>query len=320
MQSFGPLPHRDPAGPDIDAKARTGRIGDITAPTITAPTITAPTITAPTMTARQAEDAPLAPGGTRRRIIAVVAPKGGLGKTTVATNLAVGLARLAPHSVVLIDADVQFGDVAMALSLEPALTLPDVVSGSAVDDLMVLKSSLTAHPSGLYTVCGSDQPDIGDRVTGEQLAHLISQLADVFRYIIIDTAPGLGDHALAALELATDAVFLCDMTVPSARGLRKELAVLDRIGIMPPARHVVLNLADGRSGLTVRDVEATTGVPVDIAIPRSNLVPVSTNRGVPLLQEGQRNPVTRALNKLVTRFDAGAPKKIFQLHKRVDIS
>jgi pilus assembly protein CpaE len=185
---------------------------------------------------------------------------------------------------------------------------------------MVLKSSLTAHSSGFYTVCGSDQPDAGDRVTGEQLGHLINQLADVFRYIIIDTAPGLGDHALAALELATDAVFLCDMTVPSARGLRKELAVLERIGIMPPARHVVLNLADRRSGLSVRDVEATIGVPVDVAVPRSALVTVSTNRGVPVLQEGGRSPVAKALGRLVARFDAGAPKKSFQLHKRVDVS
>lgn len=309
MQSFGPLPQGSLGGvspvPDqVVIEMPDEPVGPVAA----------------TSFQPAAQDLPPAGSAPRRRIIAVVAPKGGLGKTTVATNLAVGLARLAPHSVVLIDADVQFGDVAMALSLEPALTLPDVVLGSAVDDLMVLKSSLTAHPSGFYTVCGSDQPDAGDRVTGEQLGHLINQLADVFRYIIIDTAPGLGDHALAALELATDAVFLCDMTVPSARGLRKELAVLERIGIMPPQRHVVLNLADRHSGLSVRDVEATIGVPVDIAIPRSTLVSVSTNRGVPMLQEGGRNPVTRALDKLVARFDAGAPKKTFQLHKRVVVS
>lgn len=309
MQTFGPLPQASPreANPEPDQMVieMPGEPVGLVAATSTQPA---------------AQDLPPAGSPPRRRIIAVVAPKGGLGKTTVATNLAVGLARLAPHSVVLIDADVQFGDVAMALSLEPALTLPDVVLGNAVDDLMVLKSSLTAHSSGFYTVCGSEQPDAGDRVTGEQLGHLINQLADVFRYIIIDTAPGLGDHALAALELATDAVFLCDMTVPSARGLRKELGVLGHIGIMPPARHVVLNLADRRSGLSVRDVEATIGVPVDVAVPRSALVTVSTNRGVPVLQEGGRSPVARALNRLVARFDASAPKKTFQLHKRVNIS
>jgi len=258
--------------------------------------------------------------GPRSRVIAVVAPKGGLGKTTVATNLAVGLAKQAPMSVVLIDADVQFGDVATALSLNPSHTLPDVVAALAQDDMMVLKTLLVPHSSGFYTVCGADQPDDGDRVTGDELSHLIGRLAELFRYIIIDTAPGLGDHALAALEQATDAVFLCDMSVPSARGLRKELAVLTRIGLLPPARHVVLNLADRASGLSVRDVESIIGVPVDVAVPRSKHVALSTNRGIPLLQDGARNSGSAALTSLVQRFEPNASMKRGHLHRRVVVA
>ncbi|TFD66733.1 AAA family ATPase [Cryobacterium ruanii] len=258
--------------------------------------------------------------GVRSQIIAVVAPKGGLGKTTVATNLAIGLARLSPLSVVLIDADTQFGDVATALSLNPSHTLPDLVTGSAPHDTIVLKTFLTLHPSDFYTVCGADLPADGDRVTGDQLSHLIQQLSEIFRYVIIDTAPGLGDHALAALELATDAVFLCDMSVPSARGLRKELAVLSSINMLPPGRHVVLNLADRKSGLSVRDIEATIGVPVDIAIPRSPLVALSTNRGIPILQAGRRNSASTALTALVHRFEPNAFPKRGHLHRRVVVT
>lgn len=254
------------------------------------------------------------------QIIAVVAPKGGLGKTTVATNLAVGLARLAPMSVVIVDADVQFGDVAMALDLDPIYTLPDAVTQAAAEDPLVLKTFLTPHSGNLYAVCGSLRPSDGDRVSGDQLSHLIMQLAETFQFVIIDTAPGLGEHSLAAVELATDAVFLCDMSVPSARGLRKELATLTDIGIMPPVRHIVLNLADRHSGLSVRDIEEMIGVPVDIAVPRSSIVALSTNRGVPLLLETRRNTASTALNKLVQRVDVNSKHKRGQLHRQVVVA
>jgi pilus assembly protein CpaE len=139
-------------------------------------------------------------------------------------------------------------------------------------------------------------------VSGEQLAHLVQQLSEIFRYVIIDTSPGLGEHALAAVEQATDAVVLCSMSVQSIRGLRKELAVLSSIGIMPASRHVVLNFEERASGLSRHDVELTVGVPVDISIPRSNAIALSTNRGVPILQSGTHDPAAKALNELVARF------------------
>lgn len=251
------------------------------------------------------------------RIIAVMSPKGGVGKTTITTNLAVGLGKEAPMGVVVVDLDLQFGDVASGLMLDPERTLADAVVGAAVQDSVVLKSYLTLHPSGIYALCAPFRPTDADQITGEQVGRLLSQLANEFQYVVVDSAPGLGEHVLATLDQATDAVWVCGMDIPSIRGLRTGFSILTELDLVPPNRHVVLNFADRRSGLTLQDVEATIGCPVDVVLPRSRAVPFSTNKGVPLLQEGTRDPVTKGLRQLAERFSAtweSRPHK--KLHRR----
>lgn len=236
------------------------------------------------------------------RVIIVASPKGGTGKTTVATNLAVGLARREPHSTVLVDLDVQFGDVASALQLRPDYSLTDAVAGPSSQDAMVLKTFLGLHATGLYALCAPDAPATGSHVTADQISKLLDLLALHFRYVVVDTAPGLGEHVLAALDRATDIVQVCGLDVPSVRGLRKELDVLAELGISPLAYTIVLNFADRHGGLSVRDVEGTIGRSVDIILPPSRAVLIATNHGIPLLQNDARNPVTKELRRLVARF------------------
>lgn len=237
------------------------------------------------------------------RVITVASPKGGVGKTMVSTNLAVGLAAHAPQSTVLVDLDVQFGDVATALALEPEYRLPDVVRGPASEDSMVLKTFLTQHSSGLLVICGSDSPAAGDTVTGQDVSRLLASLARQFRYVVVDTAPGLSEQTLAALEQTSDAVLLSSMDVAGVRGLGKELEVLTELGLLPTGRHVVLNFGDRKRGLALDDVEVALGTTVDVVIPRSEAVPASANEGRPLLtQDRGREPATKALRLLLDRF------------------
>jgi pilus assembly protein CpaE len=238
------------------------------------------------------------------RVITVASPKGGVGKTTVSTNLAIGLTAAAPQSTVLVDLDVQFGDVASALGLVPEYTLPDAVHGPASEDTMVLKTFLTQHPSGLFVVCGAESPAAGDTVTGEDVTRLLASLAREFRYVVVDTAPGLSEQTLAALDRASDVVMLTSMDVPGVRGLRKELDVLRELAMIPAGRHVVMNFADPKGGLSVRDVETTIGTGVDVVLPRSASVPASTNQGVPIIQSSKRDPMAKEMRRLVSRFAA----------------
>jgi pilus assembly protein CpaE len=235
-------------------------------------------------------------------VITVVSPKGGSGKTIVSTNLAVGLASRSPGNVVLLDLDLQFGDVSFALGVTPQHTIADAVS--ALDDLdaTTLKVFLTRHPSGLYALCAPDEPAAGDAIPASAITTVIGLIASQFGYVVIDTAAGLGEHTLTALDQSTDLVLLSDMDVPSVRNLRKALDALDMLGMRSPARHFVLNRADSRVGLTKAGIAAAAGTTVDVELPSSRDVPLSLNEGRPLLFDNPRSPVARQLAALVERI------------------
>lgn len=251
---------------------------------------------------------PLTPG-IPSEAIAVVAPKGGQGKTTLAINLAAGLAEVAPNSVVLVDSDLQFGDITAALALNPERTIVEAVADAA-SDALVLKTALTHHDDGFFVVASAPSPEQADAISPAALARLIEQLRANFRYVIVDTTPGLGEHTLVALEHVTDAVFVTNMGVPSLRALRKEFELLSAIGLLPGNRHIVLNQVDKLSGLTMKDAENIIGASIDVEVPRSSAVLLASNRGRPLIQDDVRDPAAKAIRSIVMRIAPEAyPKR-----------
>jgi len=252
------------------------------------------------------------------RIITVVSPKGGVGKTTVATNIAVGVSRSAPNSTVIVDLDIQFGDVASALDLEPEHFLADAVHGAARNDSMVLKTFLTQHPSGLYAICAPNSPAEADLIGPADIRHLLTTLAAEFRYVVLDTPPGLSETTLAALDLTTDLVLVTSMDVPGVRGMRRELDTLAQLGLLVGSHQIVLNFVDNRGLLSVADVEATIGTGVDLLLPRCKAALTSVNLGVPLLQSDGRDPMAKQLRRLVERLTAGDPAIQHGKHKTVE--
>ena len=298
------------ADPDLWMEAMRAGVRDVLSPHATEADVAAVLERATALAqARRAAMAPVSSASVPapapapvRRVVVVASPKGGVGKTTVATNLAVGLATAEPGSTVIVDLDVQFGDVASALALVPQYTLPDTVHGAASNDPLVLKTFLTPHPTGLHVLAGSDSPAAGDAVTAADVAQLLDTLSREFRYVVVDTAPGLSDLTLTALERATDLVLMGSMDVPGVRGLRKELDVLTELELVPGGRHLVLNFAGSSGGLAMADIEETVGAPLDLVLPRHDAALVATNTGVPLLQKGGRDPVTRGLQSLVERL------------------
>ena len=242
------------------------------------------------------------PAGPRARIITVLSPKGGSGKTTVSTNVAVNLAVAGAGNVALVDLDLQFGDVSSSLRLLPEHSIADVVHAGQGLDSMGLKLMLTPHSSGLFVLCAPESPAEGEEVSAEVSARAVSLLSEDFPFVVVDTPAGITESALAAVEISTDLIFLCTFDVPSVRGLRKLVQALDQLGMIHQRRHFVLNRADSRVGLSVEDVEATVGMSVDVSLPSSRSVPLSTNQGLPLMEADARSPVSKKLQELSTRF------------------
>lgn len=237
-----------------------------------------------------------------RRIVTVLSPKGGSGKTTIATNVAVSLAHASPGRVALVDLDLQFGDVSAALHLSPEHTLADVGQCGEKLDSTALKVFLTPHPSSLFALCSPETPAEADEVGYEDAARALTHLSEEFPTVVVDTSSGLAPETLAAIEVSTDLVFVCSLDVPAVRGLRKELDALDRLGMTTQRRTLVLNRADSKVGLAADDVQEVLGLPIEASVPSSRDVTISMNEGVPVVESRPRTPAARELQRLASFF------------------
>ena len=218
----------------------------------------------------------------RGRVLVVASPKGGCGKTTVSTNLAVAIAATHPGRVVLVDLDLAFGDVAPALGQQVERTMSQLVNSSQVDST-AMKVFLTPYEPGLFVLYGSGSPEEGDAVTDEHVTTTLALIAREFDFVVVDTPAGLDSRALAALEMADDVVLVASFDVSTVRSLKQAVETLDRLQINQASRYLVLNRADSKVGLDVADVERVVGLPVTTLVPSTRAIPLSMNLGIPIV-------------------------------------
>lgn len=228
-----------------------------------------------------------------RRIVTVLSPKGGTGKTTVSTNLAVGMARRHPGEVVLADLDLAFGDVAAALLLAVRRGIAHLDAGADLDDVVL------RHPSGLHVLGAPDEATPTETDVAALVAPVIDALAERYPLVVLDTGAGFDAVTRVAVARATDLVLVGSMDVPTLLGLRKVLGWLDGLGCTAARRHLVLNRSTAEVGLVLEDVTATTGMSVAVAIPSDAAVTRSVNEGHTLTEGDAAGPAAEALAALV---------------------
>ncbi|GAA4109702.1 response regulator [Knoellia locipacati] len=239
------------------------------------------------------------------RIITVFSAKGGVGKTTLSTNIATHLA-LSNQRTVLVDLDLSFGDVGISMQLMPSNSVHDAVSMSGSLDGEGLAQLVTHHEaSGLDVIAAPTDPSLADRVSAQVVSELLRVAAAHYDYVIVDTPPSFTEHVLAACDVSSLLVLIATLDIPAVKNLKLALETLDALGSPKESRVIVLNRADVKVGLRDEDVVQAIGAPIAVSIPASITVPASVNRGVPLVLESPRDPVSVALREIADKHIRG---------------
>ena len=239
--------------------------------------------------------------GPRGQLVTVFSAKGGCGKTTLATNLAAALADRGRREVCLVDLDLAFGDVAIALQLFPAHTIADAVPlGDNLDASAVL-SLLTPHSPGLTTLVAPIEPGTAESIPATLVSRVLEVLKQQFDYVIVDTPPAFDDHVLAAFDQSDMVALLATLDIPALKNLKLTLETLDLLNYPRERWRLVLNRADSKVGLALNEVEKTLKAPIAAQIPSSRDVPASINRGVPIVLDDPKHPVSMAIKSFAER-------------------
>ena len=252
-----------------------------------------------------AATAPQAPRAARGRIVTVFSTKGGAGKSFVATNLAAILARRNDKPVVIVDADLQFGDVAVMLGMAPSHTIIDAVNQIDRLDESLVKSLLIKHePSGLFVLAAPVEPAFADSVSLPHMSRILEVLSSFCSHVIIDTPASFNDIVLGVLEQADDIVLMAGMDIPHIKNTKIGLQTLRLLHIPAAKVKLTLNRANSKVRLDIADVERTLQMKADSLLPSDIAVPQSINKGVPIVLDNPKSGVSRNLERLADLFPA----------------
>lgn len=251
--------------------------------------------------------------GGRGKIILVFSSKGGCGKTTVSTNLAAALA-MGPEgaTVCLVDFDLETGDVAIALQLDPAKTVSDALGMQGGLDERALASLVVPYRPNMDCLLAPTKPADAEFVSAALAGEILRVLSGMYDYVIVDSPPAFTDVILKCFDLADAYVLLTTLDMPALKNLKVTLDTLDNLGFPRSKWQVVLNRSGSRVGLSAADIERTVGVPISVEIPSSVEVPASLNEGVTVIEANPRHPVAKAVMELAAkeRRSAGMAKPV----------
>jgi pilus assembly protein CpaE len=258
-------------------------------------------IQAPTRATAAAPAAPgtgLAPRTSVGRLVVVFSTKGGVGKSTVASNVAAALARSGDDTVSLMDADLRFGDISVMLGIPPDHTVIDAAASIHYADPELMRNLVTRHESGLMVLPAPSEPSMASDVAPDEMTAVCRALQAMSGFVVVDTATSFDDTTLGLLQAADEVLLVGSMDIPSVKNLKIGLQALDLVAIAGPKLRLVLNRANAQVKLDVREVEQVLGLRATFPIPYDLAVPLSINAGVPVVMRDPRSAAARAFEHI----------------------
>jgi pilus assembly protein CpaE len=240
-----------------------------------------------------------------RRTVAVHSPKGGVGTSTIATNIAIAAAQLRPDRVVIVDLDLQFGQVATHLNLIPRQTLADVVRDeAALREPELLRTYATKHDSGLHVLAAPVGPEAAQLITADHVDKILSTLLDSYERVVIDTGSWLDERTLRAFEHAESVLFVMNPEIAALKAMGALVEYLSEAGTVAAKTTFVLNNTFGREILKLRDVESALGTKVAMELPYDPFLYLkAVNEGSPIVVGAPNSaPAERLLALSATVF------------------
>jgi pilus assembly protein CpaE len=230
-------------------------------------------------------------------VLTVLSTKGGVGKSIVATNLAVSLAQLGKNTV-LVDLDLRSGDLGIMLELKPTHTIADAAADSDHLDEDMLRGFFVDHPVGVHVLLAPAEAEQASIVSAPRLSRILDLLRGMCDVIIVDTPPVIDDCVLTAVDKSDLIYVIATMDVASVKDARYAIQRLRTLGYADGSVRLLLNRADSRVLLDPVEVERAIGLEISARIPSNRLVPRSVNKGVPVVLEAPRSAVARSLAEI----------------------
>ncbi|HZS23529.1 MAG TPA: AAA family ATPase [Gaiellaceae bacterium] len=246
------------------------------------------------------------------RVVTIFSPKGGTGKTVVATNLAAALAKREGKRTLLLDLDLQFGDTAIMLGLELEKTIYDLVVAPGELDSEKLAGYVTKHPSGLDLLAAPLRPEDAELVVESKVTRLLEVARGSYDVIVVDTSPFFHGPMLATLDRTDDLLVLCGLDVATLKNVGLALQTLELLSFPASRIRYVMNRATANVGVKPSEVEAALKVKIAHQLPSDQAVPISANRGTPAVLAEPRADFSKAIAALAKELapaGATAPKR-----------
>ena len=239
----------------------------------------------------------------RGKVITVFSTKGGAGKSVIATNLGVLLAMRSDKPVALVDADLQFGDIAVMLKLAPQHTIVDAVGSYDRLDVGFIENILSTHPaSGLKVLPAPLEPAFADQIGAEQMSHIVALLRTFCSFVVIDTPAYFNEVVLSLIEDSDDVLLVAGMDIPNIKNVKIGLQTLRLLNTPMSKLHLILNRANSKVKLEVGEVERTLGIKAEALIPSDVVVPQSVNKGMPVVLDAPKSAIAKSLEQLADSF------------------